>query len=345
MRRFLNFARRLPAVLCLPLLLAACGPTPDDPAAADGASTTAAVKLGFLVKQPEEPWFQLEWTFAQQAADELGFELVKLGVPDGERTLNALDSLAVQGVDGLVICTPDVRLGPAIKAKADAAGMKLISVDDRFVGPDGPMETVPHMGISARKIGETAGAAVAAEMDARGWRADDAPPVGLMVVTFDELDTGRARTEGAVAALRDAGFPEDRVYRAPQKTSDVPGAFAAADVVLNQQTEVRHWAVVGINDNGVLGGIRAIEGRGFTPDEIIGVGINGTEAAAEFRKDTTTGLHASILLSARSHGYETAKMLHRWVTEGVAPPPVTFTEGRLITRENFAEVLAEEGVE
>ena len=29
------------------------------------------VKIGFVVKQPEEPWFQDEWRFAEQAAKEL----------------------------------------------------------------------------------------------------------------------------------------------------------------------------------------------------------------------------------------------------------------------------------
>ncbi|MDR3518776.1 MAG: hypothetical protein P4M00_23505, partial [Azospirillaceae bacterium] len=43
------------------------------------------VKIGFLVKQAEEPWFQTEWRFAQKAADEHGFELLKIAVPDGER--------------------------------------------------------------------------------------------------------------------------------------------------------------------------------------------------------------------------------------------------------------------
>ena len=27
-----------------------------------------AVKIGFLVKQAEEPWFQTEWAFAEKAA-------------------------------------------------------------------------------------------------------------------------------------------------------------------------------------------------------------------------------------------------------------------------------------
>lgn len=43
------------------------------------------IKIGFIVKQPEEPWFQLEWRFAQDAADKDGFELVKIAAPDGEK--------------------------------------------------------------------------------------------------------------------------------------------------------------------------------------------------------------------------------------------------------------------
>ena len=47
------------------------------------------LKLGFLVKQPEEPWFQTEWKFADKAGKDLGFEVIKIAVPDGEKTLNA----------------------------------------------------------------------------------------------------------------------------------------------------------------------------------------------------------------------------------------------------------------
>ena len=121
------------------------------------ASVLAAdkIKIGFLVKQPDEPWFQDEWKYAQQAADELGFELIKIGATDGEKVLAGIDNLAAQQAQGFVICTPDVKLGPAIVAKAQAAGLKVMSVDDRFVGPDGnPMEEVHHMGISAFNIGK-----------------------------------------------------------------------------------------------------------------------------------------------------------------------------------------------
>ncbi|MDU7295838.1 MAG: substrate-binding domain-containing protein [Klebsiella pneumoniae] len=95
------------------------------------------LKLGFLVKQPEEPWFQTEWKFADKAGKDLGFDVIKIAVPDGEKTLNAIDSLAASGAKGFVICTPDPKLGSAIVAKARGYDMKVITVDDQFVNAKG----------------------------------------------------------------------------------------------------------------------------------------------------------------------------------------------------------------
>ena len=77
------------------------------------------VKIGFLVKQPEEPWFQDEWKFAEMAAKEKGFTLVKIGAPSGEKVMSAIDNLAAQKAQGFVICTPDVKLGPGIVATVE----------------------------------------------------------------------------------------------------------------------------------------------------------------------------------------------------------------------------------
>ena len=61
------------------------------------------VKVGFLVKQAEEPWFQDEWRFAEQAAKDKGFTLVKIGIPSGEKMMAAIDNLAAQKAVGFVI--------------------------------------------------------------------------------------------------------------------------------------------------------------------------------------------------------------------------------------------------
>ena len=97
------------------------------------------------------------------------------------------------------------------------------------------------------------------------------------------------------------------------------------------------------NDNLVLGGVRALEGRGFTADTAVAVGINGTDCIVELEKAKPTPFFGSMLLSAKSHGYETAKMMFQWIKDGKEPALDTRTVGVLITRENFRQVLKEQG--
>ena len=323
----------------LALGFTACSKSTDS---AGGSAKTDKIKLGFLVKQPEEPWFQYEWKGADKAAAQYGFDLIKIGVPDGEKTLAAIDSLAANGAQGFVICTPDVRLGPAIVAKAKAAGLKVVTVDDRFVDADGKfIESVPYLGMSAYKIGEMSGRTLAEEMQRRGWSAAD---TAACIITFEELDTARERTDGAIAALKAAGFPADRIFKAPQKTTDIPGSFDAANALLSQKTGVKNWLIAGMNDNAVLGAVRATEGQNFAAANVIGVGINGTDCLDELRKPAPTGFYGSIYASAPTEGFLTAEMLYFWVKDGKEPALDTRTDGKLITRENFEALLKAEGI-
>jgi L-arabinose transport system substrate-binding protein len=306
-----------------------------------GERVARAVKLGFVVNQPDQPWYQLEWKFADQAAAELGVELIKIGATDGEKALAAIDTLAAAGAQGFVICTPDVRLGPAIVAKSKAANLKLIAVDDQFVGPNGIMRDVHYLGVSARRIGETAARAALDEMKRRGWPSAD---VSVAVITYNQLDTTRERTDAAIEIVRAAGFDDARIYRADSRTGDIPGAFDAANALFVRAGSVRRWLVLGPADNFVLGAVRALENRGLGPNDAIAVGINGTDCIVEFEKPNPTAFFASVLLAPKRHGYDTVAMLHRWVTKGEEPPLDTRTEGILITRETFARVLAEQGI-
>jgi len=322
-------------------LLAGCSKS-SAPAVTAAPAAPAAVKIGYLVKQPEEPWFQYEWKGADAAARKYGYELVKLGVQDGEKVMTALDSLVAGGAQGFVICTPDVRLGPAIAARAKLKGLKLITVDDRFVSAGGGFMTdVPYLGMSASKIGAAQGSALYAEMQQRAWPVAE---TAVCAVTFEELDTARERTDGSIAALKAAGFPADRIFKAPQKTTDVPGSFDAAGILLTQHPDVKRWLVLGMNDTAVLGAVRATEGRGFAADHVIGIGINGTDCIDELRKAKPTGFHGSMLVSAPGEGFATSEMLYHWIKDGTAPALDTRTTGILITRENFEAVLRKEGI-
>ncbi len=328
--------------LLLVVLAAASGCAKKETAVSTATSAPNRPKLGFLVKQPEEPWFQFEWQGAEKAAAAHGFELIKLGVSDGEKVMAAIDNLAVTGAAGFVICTPDVRLGPQIVNRARQKGLKVIAVDDQFVRPDGSFMTeVPYLGMSASKIGYSVGEAIAAEMHHRAWPMEE---TGACIVTFEELDTARDRTDGIIAALKQAGIPPERIFKTAQKTTDVPGGFDAGTSLLTRHPEIKHWLVGGMNDSAVMGAVRATEARGFAATEVIGIGINGTDCISELRKPKPTGFYGSMLVSAQDEGFRTAGMLFQWVSAGQEPPKDTRTVGQLITRENCEAVWKREGV-
>ena len=301
------------------------------------------LKLGYLVKQPEEPWFQTEWSFAEKAGKQYGFEVVKMAVPDGEKTLNAIDTLAASGAKGFVICTPDPKLGPAIMAKAKSYDLKVITVDDQFLNAKGkPMTDVPLVMMAASEIGYRQGSELYKEMTKRGW---DASTTGVMAITADELDTARRRVDGSIKALKEAGFPENQIYRVPTKTNDIPGALDAANSLLVQYPTVKQWLVVGMNDNTVLGGVRATEGQGFDAANVIGIGINGVDAVNELAKSKPTGFYGSLLPSPDVHGFKSIESLYKWVKEDVEPQKfVEVTDVVLITRDNFKAELEKKGL-
>jgi len=301
-------------------------------------------KIGFIVKQPEEPWFQDEWKFADQAAKEKGFTLVKIGAEDGEKLMSAIDNLGAQGAQGFVVCTPDVKLGPGIVAKAAANNLKVMTVDDRLVSADGkPIEEVPHMGISATKIGEAVGQAIVDEMKVRGWKAEE---VGAIRVSYDQLPTAVDRVEGAISVLKANGFKAENIFDAPQAKTDTEAALNAATVVLNKNANIKKWVAFGLNDEAVLGAVRASEGVGIAADGMIGVGIGGADSAInEFKKPSATGFIGSVIISPKRHGYETALNMYEWVANGKEPEKLILTAGALAKRDDFEKVRAELGIE
>ena len=306
------------------------------------STTSDKIKIGFLVKQPEELWFRNEWKFAQQCADKYGFELKTIGTPDGEKVLSAIDNLAAQGAQGFVICTPNVKLGPSIVAKAKANNMKVFSIDDEFIGSDGkPMADVPYMGISGRDIGRMVGKGLYDEFKKRGWDIKDTAAVGI---TYDELDTARDRTEGSIEALVAAGFPRDKIYTSAERTTDIPGANDAGNIVLTQHPKVKKWLVFSVNDEGVLGAVRAMEQVNIPAANVIGIGIGGSSCVVEFQKKKETGFYATALISPKEHGYNSTEQLYKWIKYGTKPPLRVLTGAVLINRQTYVKVMKEQGL-
>jgi L-arabinose transport system substrate-binding protein len=307
------------------------------------AQADEPLKIGFLVKMPEQAWFINEQKAATALGQKENFTSVNIGTPDGEKVLAAIDNLGAQGAQGFVICAPDVRLGPAIQARAKRYNMKFVSVDDQLVDTSGKaLSTVPHLGMSAFKIGNQVGDAIAGEMKRRGWKPEE---VGALRITDYELPTAKLRTDGATQSLIAGGFKKENIFDAPQKTTDDEGGFNAASPVLAQHPNIKKWVIFALNEESVLGGVRATEQLHIASADVIGVGINGAgEAFAEFQKKEQTGFFGTIAVSSTNHGKDSAQNLVDWIRSGKQPPADTQTTGKLMTRENWKSVRTELGI-
>lgn len=308
-----------------------------------GARAAAPMKIGFIVKMPEQAWFINEQTAAAAVGEKMDVVVVKLAGSDGSAVMSAIDNLSAQNAKGFVICPPDVRLGPAIYARATSAGMKVVSVDDQFVTPDGkPMPQVPHLGMSGYKIGQQVGQAISDEMKRRGWKPEE---VAACRITDEELPTARERVAGATDVLVASGFPKANIFDAPQRTTDTEGANTAASPVFARHGDFKKWIIYALNEESVLGGVRASEQFHLAADQVIGVGINGTGAAfAELGKPNPTGFYGTIAVSSALHGRQSTINLVDWIRDGKRPPAMTQTTGTLMTRQNWQQVKGQLGI-
>jgi L-arabinose transport system substrate-binding protein len=335
------------------IVAAGCGSGTDATSPASGDTKTAAksdctpatgpIKIGFIVKSMSDSWFQTETGIAKDKAKELGAEIDVQEATKGDAVLSAIDTMSTNGVQGIIICSPETQLGTAIKAATDRHKIKLMSVDDRLVGADGkPLTDIPHLGISASNIGKQVGQAIADEIKKRGWKPEE---VGAIEVIVPSLQTATERIKGAEAALTSSGFKKENVFEAPWSGAvDIASASDAANGVLTAHSNIKKWVVYSSNDDGVLGGIRSISNRGIPPTDIIGVGINGKLAGQEWAKGTPTGLFASILLQPKLHGGNTVEMMDKWIKDCTEPAKETYTNGTLINKDNYADELKKAGV-
>lgn len=296
------------------------------------------LRIGYIIPDATDNWWMREWEGAEKAAADYGFTLVKTEATDADKILAALDNHAAQGVKGILFATPETKLGPAVKNRCKALGVKLYSIANQFEDANGQiMKEVHFSGLAAYDIGIQVGDAMYAEAMKRGWKWEE---TGLMAMTIQELATAMERIGGCRDTLVKHGFPREKMYDAPIRSWDSIGSFAAADIVITQHPEVKNWFVTASNDPIVAGAVRALEGRNFVPENVIGIGINGgQEARIEFERSIPTGFFASIYISGYDHGYKAAERMYKWLTEGVEPPLDWRMPGTPVTRENFKEVM------
>ena len=170
-----------------------------------------AVKIGYINKMGEHPWFVAEVGGAKSEASKLGVNLMTQDVQfNADLALTTFDTMVGDGVKAIAIVVPDKALGPVVAEKAAKAGIKLIAVDDDIYTADKKM--VPYIGMNAEEIGKQVGAEEARLYKAMGW--DKFNDVRIGSVEDQKADTCMRRNRGAEAAFFEAvpGFDKKKSF-------------------------------------------------------------------------------------------------------------------------------------
>lgn len=304
--------------------------------------TSDKIKIGFITNNVADAWVQTELRCAKAAAHKYGIDLIVKDTPTGAQVVSAIDDLETAGAQGIVVDTPDVKLGPEIVNKSESKNLKLCTVDDQLIGANGEiMDDIPFIGASNAEAGRAVGEALYSELIKRKWDPDE---TGAIIITFNRLPSAVERTNAIIQALEDSGFPREMVFAVGGKNITLEEGGEAARKVIKAHPNISRWIVSSINDKCVMGAIREFEQMKLGPKNVIGIGIGGRSCAWEFKKKKPTGFFASYFVSPRRQGFESVESIYKWIKDGSEPQIETGVQGIMINRSNYKRILTREGL-
>ena len=294
------------------------------------------LKFGYINKMGDHPWFVSEVGGAKAKAEELGAELLVQDVQfDSNLAITAFDTMVGDGVAGIAIVVPEQSLGPRVAEKAKEAGIPLIAVDDDIYYQDGT--PVPYVGLDAYSIGRKVGEEIARIYRKEGWDKSG-HEVRVASIEDKKAETCMKRNQGAEDAFREAvpDFPAENIIHVPYD-NPMESAITNMTTTLTAYPQVTHWMFWSCNDDGVLGGVRAMENSGMGADQAIGVGIDGSRSCGLFGQGQVSGFRGTMWLNSALHGQLAIQLLHDAVASGKPLPEKTYSDPILVNEETFPQ--------
>lgn len=299
-----------------------------------GAAAAEDIRIGYINKMGDHPWFVAEVEGARAAAEEAGASFTVQDVQfNADLAITALDTMIGDGVDGIAIVVPDRGIGPVVAARAAEAGIKLVAVDDDIYHQDGTK--IPFVGLDSYNIGQAVGVELARQFEASGWSADS---VMLASIEDRKADTCMQRNKGAEDALLEAAtdLTEDQIVRIAYDNTMV-NAIDVMTTTLTANPQIQHWIFYSCNDDGVLGAARAMENSGYGADQGIGIGIDGSRACDAFGNGRESAFRGTMWFNAANHGKDAVNLLIDAIRNGTEMPENSFSQPELVNMGNFAE--------
>lgn len=287
-----------------------------------------------IYKSGDQEWFLNEGEAARKTVEEAGGEFYYVDVAlEGQKMLDAIDQAYANGADGIVTCTPDQTMSQNIVDLCNEYGIAVVACDDALeVNGE---KIAPWVGIAGYDIGSSC-AEWMVEYIAENDLAED-ETAGVLIMTMSTVSSCVPRTDGEYDVLS-AAYPEfeesGRLFYADYDGTTEKGNTASAAVITGNP-QITKWLVMGANEEGIIGVVRAIETAGLEEGSAC-VGMGAYMAAEEYEKGSC--LKASPYFSDVAIGTYSVNTLFA-VIDGEEVEMETAVPAEITTPENYHDIL------
>lgn len=330
--------RRIAAIgvaAALAFSLAACssGQESSGSAAESAAPTDGPLKIVYIQKQADQQYFVDEASGAKAQAEELGdVELTMVDVgTDSNAAITAVNTAVAQGADGVAIVVPDAKIGPQVASILEKAGIPYVASDDPFDKADG--SPAPWVSIDSLTMGQQVGEKAGELYADAGWTTGDTKIISVMQ---EDQQVCQDREKGALETFEKAAGDVPDVVRVGTDNS-TPTALSKTGAAITANQGVKHWVVIGCNDEGVTGSVKALENSGVSPDDVIGVGLGAYLACKDWKAGVDSGNKAALYIDGRVDGAASVKVLVDHLRDGKEIPAATLGKAVMVDADTWED--------
>ncbi|MGI6173944.1 MAG: substrate-binding domain-containing protein [Christensenellales bacterium] len=288
-----------------------------------------------IYKSGDQEWFINEGAAARKTVEEAGgtFKYIDIAL-EGQKMMDAIEQAHADGADGIVMCPNDQTMSQNVVDTCKEYGIPVVACDDALEDAEGN-KLVPWVGIAGYDIGKSC-AEWMCQYIAENDLADD-PACGVLLMTMSTVSSCVPRTDAEYDVMK-ANYPQfeetGRLFFADYDGTTEKGNIASAAVITGNP-QITKWLVMGANEEGIIGVVRAIETAGLEADSAC-VGMGAYMAAEEYEKGSC--LKASPYFSDVAIGVTSVNTLFdiidgKEVEMSVAVPAV------ITTPENYRDIL------
>ena len=299
------------------------------------AADQKPLTLALIQKQGDQQYFVDEADGARAEAAKLGG--VKIDVvnvsSDSNAAISAMSTMLGQKVDGIAIVVPDQRIGPQVIDMAARAKAPLIAVDDPI--KSGAGAEAPFVGFDSTQMGLAVGREAGVLFKQAGWTVAD---TRIAAPYKQDLSDCQLRAEGESQGFAATAGATPQIIKIGTDNSAIDAQNRTAATV-TAHPEVKHWVVMGCNDESETGSVTALANAGFKPDQIIGVGLGAYLTCKDWQAGQATGNKAALFISGRDVGSAAIRVLVASLRDHQPLPPKTIANTTIVTPQNWKSVM------